>query len=117
VDWTRLSRTGGEQHLGFTEPVWRTATVTGCYWALFASLHGLIGIGLWRAPFGLIWALLFALRGRRQSASADVQPVSGLAWSWRQAARGGIWGLLVGLAVGTVAAAVSFHTTGALGAP
>lgn len=117
VDWTRLSRTGGEQHPGFTEPVWRTATVTGCYWALFASLHGLIGIGLWRAPFGLIWALLFALRGRRQSASADVQPVSGLAWSWRHAARGGIWGLLVGLAVGTVAAAVSFHATGALGAP
>ena len=79
------------------EPGRVTAAVIALYWATFTALLWLTGIGLARAPFGLVWAMLFALRGRRQSLHLDVQPIFGLAWSFRRAATGAALGTLIGL--------------------
>jgi hypothetical protein len=107
VDWLRLRPTRIDGQSGSPEPLWHTVAVVALYWGLFAALLGILRIGMARAPFGLIWALLFALRGRRQSLEADVQPVLGLAWSWRRAAQGGLYGLLVGVAIGVLVVAIS----------
>jgi DNA polymerase III delta prime subunit len=44
---------------------------------------------------GLIFGLVFGIRGSKQSLEADISTVQALRWSWRKAARGGIWGWLV----------------------
>ena len=84
---------------GRAEPRGVTGAIIALYWATFTALLWLTGIGLARAPFGLVWAMLFALRGRRQSLHLDVQPVFGLAWSLRRAAAGAALGTLIGLGV------------------
>lgn len=110
VDWARFALVRDERREPH-ERWWITAAVVALYWATFIVLLALIGIGTWRSPFGLIWALLFALRGRAQSLRTDVQPVLGLGWSRRLALRGGGWGLLAGVAVGAVAVAITSERT------
>jgi hypothetical protein len=111
VDWWRLRAARGDD-LEPRESWWVTAAVVATYWSAFAALLIVLPIGAWRAPFGLIWALLFALRGRGQGPRRDVQPVLGLGWSSRLAWRGLGWGLLVGLAVGLIFAATSTERGG-----
>jgi hypothetical protein len=97
VDACRLLVRKGPTDPGRAEPRWITGAVIALYWATFSALLFLIGIGLSRAPFGVVWAMLFALRGRRQSLHVDVQPIFGLAWSLRRAVMGAIGGTLIGL--------------------
>jgi len=97
VDACRLLVRKSPTDAGRAEPRWITGAVIALYWATFTALLWLIGIGLSRAPFGVVWAMLFALRGRRQSLHVDVQPVFGLAWSLRRAVIGAIGGTLIGL--------------------
>jgi len=84
------------------EAVWRTVATVALLWLVFAAVLELVGIGRWRAPVGVIWAVFFALRGRGQGRTSDVLPVSGLRRSWRGAARGTLLGLVVGLAAAGV---------------
>ena len=81
---------------GRPEPAWVTGSIITLYWAAFAALVWATGIDLGRAPFGLVWAMLFALRGRCQSLPLDVQPIFGLAWSPRRALTGAFMGTLIG---------------------
>jgi hypothetical protein len=104
VDWVRFGRRDERAEAG--EPWWQTAAVVALYWATFSALLIALRIGAWRAPFGVVWALFFALRARGQSARTDVRPVLGLGWSWRWALRGAGWGLLAAIALGAVAVGV-----------
>ncbi|HEX2440839.1 MAG TPA: NACHT domain-containing protein [Methylomirabilota bacterium] len=94
------------------EPWPITAVVVAVYWTAFTVLLAVLGIGTWRSPFGLIWALLFALRGRGQTWRTDVRPVLGLGWSRRLALRGAVWGVLTGLAVGVFAVVLTTERGG-----
>ena len=78
-------------------------------------LQAFIGVGLLRAPVGLIGALIFALRGRRQTPDSDIQPVLGLTFSWRRAALGGLWGLAVGLVICAAGFAIFRQLSATLG--
>jgi hypothetical protein len=111
VDTCRLLARARPDDAGRPEPRSVTAAVIAFYWATFGSLLFLIGIGLSRAPFGLVWAMLFALRGRRQSLHLDIQPVFGLAWSFRRAAVGAAGGTLIGLALTVMTVIVARETT------
>jgi hypothetical protein len=98
VDGLRLK--AGRLRGDAPEAWWRTALILAAYWLLFVAVLASVGINArWRAPFGLVWALLFALRGRWQGPSSDVRPVLELAWSWRRAARGTAWGALAGVGI------------------
>ena len=99
VDAWRLHVRKAPEDAGRPERRAVTAVVIAVYWVAFGALLLLIGIPLARAPFGLVWALPFALRGRRQSLHLDVQPVFGLTWSFRRAIAGALWGTLIGLAL------------------
>ena len=106
VDACRLLARDDPADAGRAEPRWVTGAVIALYWAIFTALLLLTGIGLARAPFGLVWAILFALRGRRQSLHLDVQPIFGLAWSLRRAATGALMGTLIGLGLTVMTVAV-----------
>jgi hypothetical protein len=99
VDAWRLHVRKAPEDAGRPERGWVTGVIIAGYWTTFGALLLLIGIPLARWPFGLVWALPFALRGRRQSLHLDVQPVFGLAWSFRRATAGALWGTLIGLAL------------------
>src|SRR4029450_12972378 len=111
----RLLMPRGRGGAGGPEPWWTTGIFVTVYWAIFGALLHLIGIGLSRAPFGLVWALLFALRGRRQSLHLDVQPVFGLTWSFRRAVTGAVAGTLIGLALSALSLIVEGETINVLG--
>jgi hypothetical protein len=115
VDACRLLIGKAPDDAGRTEPWWTTGIIVAVYWAIFGALLHLIGIGLSRAPFGLVWALLFALRGRRQSLYLDVQPVFGLTWSFRRALAGALAGTLIGLALSALSLIVEGETINTLG--
>jgi hypothetical protein len=115
ADACRLLVRKAPDDAGRPEPWWVTAIIVAVYWAIFGVLLHLIGIGLSRAPFGLVWALLFALRGRRQSLYLDVQPVFGLAWSFRRAVAGALSGTLIGLALSVLSLIVEGETINVLG--
>ena len=115
VDACRLLIGKAPNDAGRTEPWWRTGIIVAIYWMIFGALLHLIGIGLSRAPFGLVWALLFALRGRRQSLYLDVQPVFGLTWSFRRALAGALAGTLIGLALSALSLIVEGEAINTLG--
>ena len=115
ADACRLLVRKAPDDAGRLEPSWVTAIIVAVYWAIFGVLLHLIGIGLSRAPFGLVWSLLFALRGRRQSLYLDVQPVFGLAWSFRRAVAGALSGTLIGLALSVLSLIVEGETINVLG--
>jgi hypothetical protein len=105
ADWVRFGRADPDR--ATREPWWRTAVVVAVHWATFTTLLAAMGADVGRGQFGIVWALFFALRSRGQSWRSDVRPVLGLAWSWRLALRGAVWGLLTALALGVFAAAVT----------
>lgn len=91
-----------------------TRTSTKLWWSIInivivGLIFGLIG-GLTLMLFGelveglgllliggSISALILGLRGSRQSSTDDIQTVETLRWSWREALRGGLMGLTLGL--------------------
>jgi hypothetical protein len=115
ADACRLLMRKAPDYAGRSEPWWTTGIFVAVYWTVFGALLHLIGIGLSRAPFGLVWALLFALRGRRQSLHLDVQPVFGLAWSLRRAVTGAVAGTLIGLMLSALSLIVEGETINILG--
>ena len=50
-----------------------------------------------RIPFGLVWALLFAVRVRTPAARNDIRPVESITWVWSQAFKGSAVGAGLGL--------------------
>ena len=115
ADACRLLMRKAPDDAGRSEPWWTTGIFVAVYWTIFGALLHLIGIGLSRAPFGLVWALLFALRGRRQSLYLDVQPVFGLTWSLRRAVTGAVAGTLIGLVLSALSLIVEGETINILG--
>jgi len=69
--------------------VYHLVFIAGMY--LLWGQHGAI-----RFAFGLVWALLLALRVRTPAARTDIRAVEALSWSWKRAVKG----LLVGFGVG-----------------
>jgi hypothetical protein len=115
ADACRLLMRKAPDDAGRSEPWWTTGIFVASYLTIFGALLHLIGIGLSRAPFGLVWALLFALRGRRQSLYLDVQPVFGLTWSLRRAVTGAVAGTLIGLVLSALSLIVEGETINILG--
>jgi hypothetical protein len=115
VDAWRLHVRRAPEDAGRPERRWITAVTIAIYWAVFGGLVILTGIGPARVPFGLVWALPFALRGRRQSLHLDVQPVFGLTWSFRRAIAGALWGTLTGVALTILTVIVTRDTLNVMG--
>jgi TPR repeat protein len=100
ADWARFGRLDSARRTSVGERGWKTAAKVLLYWVLYASLLDLTGIGAaWGAVAGWPLVLFFAMRGRHQGLSTDVRPPSGLRWSWRNAGRGAVAGMLAGLLV------------------
>ena len=83
---------------------WRSVTNVVVVWLMIAMSLGLVKMGLiktldiWNIAliFGLLFALIFGLRGSQQNLEHDIQTVDALRWSWRRSLKGGLVGLLVG---------------------
>jgi len=57
---------------------------------------------------GLVFALLFGLRGSRQSLTNDIQTVEALSWSWQKALKLLPFGLIGGFILGLAAASIAW---------
>lgn len=111
MDGLRAKRTKGHDPGAVPWPAWATTAgrtlgiglVTGLLFWLVFGVGLSLGADGWRLGAGsaLAYGLLFGLASRRPDARYDIQPAEALRWSWAEAAKGLIPGLL--LASGAVA--------------
>lgn len=111
MDGLRAERARGRDQETAPRPIWIATAgyalgiglVAGLmFWLVFGLGLGL-GADGWRLGAGaaLAYGLLFGLAGKRSNVQGDVQPAESLSWSWAEARKGLIPGLL--LALGAVA--------------
>ena len=77
------------------EPFYRTLLRVALHWLMFGLIVELLLGTFFRSSFGLVWALLFGVRGRKQGSWSDIQSVEALRWSWKGAGKGALWGGVV----------------------
>jgi hypothetical protein len=81
------------------ESIWRTTGRVAMHWFNFVVALMLTGADPARAAFGLIWSLLFGLRGRGRNLTNDIHTVEALGWSWKGAGKGVLRGMGLGLSL------------------
>lgn len=111
IDGIRFEKKAKHHNLDTSPTYWQQITSVLALWLIL--LPGLPVLWLFAGPVfalaimlftGLFTALLFGLRGSRQSLTRDIQTVESLSWSWEKALKllpfalifGGIFGLIMG---------------------
>jgi hypothetical protein len=84
--------------------------------ALFATLNWTIWNSWLRTGFGVVWALLFALRSAGGGLGQEIRTPEIRAWSWRSAAKGFVIGCGIGCGIGGFIAVVAMGALDAAGA-
>jgi hypothetical protein len=97
IDGLRIKRGPPADSGAVRESAWRTAGRVAMHWLNFAVAMVLSGADLARIAFGLIWSLLFGLRGRGRNVSNDIYTVEALGWSWKGAGKGALRGMGIGV--------------------
>ncbi len=93
------------------EPFYRTLLRVALHWLMFGLIIALLLGTFSRSSFGLVWALLFGVRGREQGSWSDIQSVEALRWSWKRAGKGALWGGAAGVSVGMVGWGLGFKAS------
>ncbi len=118
IDGSRFERSRLWAALKKAPPRWQLAInifmVGLVAWLIFGLSAGLSlglssGLLLWLTlglGSGVIGGLVWGTRGARQSLTSDIRTVESLSWSWAQAGKVGIVGLIFGLIIGLIAGLV-----------
>lgn len=83
-------------------PWYANVLVYALMWGVMCGVMGssiitlIVGLSL-GLLFGLMFGLIWGLRGRNRSYTSDIQTVETLSWSWVNARRGGVSGVIWGL--------------------
>jgi hypothetical protein len=94
--WFGHLRSRGNQQHGPRAPWPYVVINVVLLYSLFASVNWFMWHFWWRAPFGLIWALLIGLRIRNSGLGQDIRMPEIRGWSWRSAGKGFVSGEVIG---------------------